>query len=173
MTEHEEILEAYKEYFEDLLTVTNKKTTLEENKDTVQKVEREFKDIIDRGKKQKPKKTNPEVVGTVVKELKRKKARDTYGWNNEMIMDGGLEMVESIRKMADVIQEKGETPNPWNYMTIKSTHKQGPKQDLGNKRGLFQTNVVSKTYEKIIDKDSELTFDRNQNGGQKLRGDCG
>ena len=30
--------------------------------------------------------------------------------------------------------------------------------------------MVGKTYEKIIDKDSELTFDRNQNGGQKLRG---
>ena len=79
-------------------------------------------------------------------------------------------MVESIRKMADVIQEKGKTPSPWNIMTVKSTHKQGPKKDLGNKRGLFQTNVVGKTYEKIVDKDSELTFDRNQNGGQKLRG---
>ena len=79
-------------------------------------------------------------------------------------------MAESIRKMADAIQIKCETPSPWNNMIIKSTHKKGPMEELSNKRGLFLTNVVSKVYEKILDKSSSVQFDKNQNGGQKMRG---
>ena len=110
------------------------------------------------------------MVVAVIKDLKRKKARDTYGWNNEMLMDGGDEMIESLRKMADAVQMNCVTPSPWNHMMIKSTHKKGPKEELSNKRGLFLTNIVSKAYEKIMDKNSSVKFEKSQNGGQKRRG---
>ena len=120
VTEQADILKEYEEYFQGLLTTTNKKTQLQENIDTVKKVEDKFKDILERGKKQRPRKTERNVVESVIKELKRKKARDTFGWSNEMIIDGGKEMAESIRKMADVVKMKGETPDPWNETKIQT-----------------------------------------------------
>ena len=105
----------------------------------------------------------------MIKELKAGKARDDRDWNNEMIMDGGEEMVESIIKMADVVKEKLEVPNQWQTMDIKSVHKKGKLADLKNKRGLFLTNIVSKVFEKIQSNESETTYDELQNGGTKNR----
>ena len=170
VTENNEILTAYKDYFEELLSITNRKTNLEENKEIVEKVEKEFNEIIEKGKMQEPIKTSREVVAAVMKDLKRKKARDTFGWNNEMLLDGGNEMIESLRKMADAVQMTCSTPSPWNQMMIKSTHKKGPKEELSNKRGLFLTNIVSKAYEKIMDKNNNVKFHKSQNGGKKQRG---
>ena len=129
VTENNEILTAYKDYFEELLSITNRKTNLEENKEIVEKVEKEFNEIIEKGKMQEPMKTSREVVAAVMKDLKRKKARDTFGWNNEMLLDGGNEMIESLRKMADAVQMTCSTPSPWNQMMIKSTHKKGLKKN--------------------------------------------
>ena len=80
VTDNKKILEAYKDYFEDLLTTTNRKTILEENKEIVGKVEGKFNEIIERGRIQEPINTSRDVVVAVIKDLKRKKARDTYGW---------------------------------------------------------------------------------------------
>ena len=119
---------------------------------------------------QEPKKTEKNVVEAVIKSLKRKKARDSNGWNNEMVMDGGTEMEKSIRKMADAVKQKQEVPRQWQQMMIKSTHKKGPIEELTNKRGLFLTNVLSKTFEKITDKENPVKFDKSQSGGTKKRG---
>ena len=61
-----------------------------------------------------------------------------------MIKDGGEEMVLSLQKLADVVKVKSEIPSQRKSMVIKSAHKQGPKADLNNKRGLFLTNIISK-----------------------------
>ena len=55
-------------------------------------------------------------------------------------------------------------------MIIKSTHKKAEKEILTNKRGLFLTNVVSKSFEKVVDTSNEVKFDILQNGGTKHRG---
>ena len=52
VNEREEILDAYKEYFEDLLTITSKKTRLAENQETVAKVEKKFGEILEKGRTQ-------------------------------------------------------------------------------------------------------------------------
>ena len=152
VTEREEILTCYEKYFEDLLTTTNKRTEEERESQIVKAVEEKFNKIMEEGRKQEPKKTDIETVTRVVKGLKRKKARDNDGWNNEVMIDGGDEMVDSLIKMTDMVQEKAEIPKSWKEMTIKSTHKKGEKESLTNKRGLFLTNVVSKAFETIIDK---------------------
>ena len=74
VTDNKKILEAYKDYFEDLLTTTNRKTILEENKEIVGKVEGKFNEIIERGRIQEPINTSRDVVVAVIKDLKRKKA---------------------------------------------------------------------------------------------------
>ena len=170
VTTSEEIKEAYADYFEDLLTKTNKRTEMVENVNTVKRVNGKFDEIMEKASKQEPKVIDDEIMEEVVNGLKKKKAKDNDGWKNEMIKDGGKEMVASLTKMTNVVMEKYEIPEPWMHMMIKSTHKKGEKEDLNNKRGLFLTNVISKVFEKVIDKISPVKFDRNQNGGQKKRG---
>ena len=94
LTENQEILQRYREYYEELLTTTNRKTELPENQAVVQKVEEKFRKIMEEAMKQEPKKTERETVEKIVKELKRGKARDCQNWNNEMIIDGGEEMLQ-------------------------------------------------------------------------------
>ena len=80
-------------------------------------------------------------------------------------------MDKSMVKMINIILEEDETPNQWNKMKIKSTHKGGPKELLTNKRGLFLTNVVSKFFEKVLeDQIGTVKFDEHQFGGTKRRG---
>ena len=43
-------------------------------------------------------------------------------------------------------------------------------EELPNKRGLFLTNIVSKAYENITDRSSDVKFDKSQNGGTKGKG---
>ena len=123
LTENQEILKRYGEYYEELLTTTNRKTELPEHQDVVQKIEEKFRKIMEQGMKQEPKKTQIEMVQQIVKELKRGKARDCQDWNNEMIIDGGEEMLRSITKMADLVKTNMEIPSRWNNMLIKSIHK--------------------------------------------------
>ena len=170
LTENEDIIKRYGEYFKDLLTNTNNKTRLPENKDVVENVERKFKKIWEEGMKQQPKETEMELVKRTVNKLKRGKARDDMDWNNEMVKGGGEEMLLSLKKMADIVKQKLQIPSPWQSMIIKSTHKQGTKADLNNKRGLFLTNIISKIFETIQDQETEVLYDILQNGGTRGRG---
>ena len=170
LTNHKEIVDRYGEYFEDLLTTTNKKTELPENQKIVQEVEKKFQKMMEEASKQPAVETEEALVERVIKDIKMGKARDSQDWNNEMMKDGGPEMIKSIKKMADKVKQKHEIPKQWNTMMIRSVDKKGKKEDLKNKRGLFLTNVVSKVFEKIQDRESEVTYDPFQNGGQKGRG---
>ena len=51
LTETEQIINRYGEYYEDLLTTTNKRTKLPENKQVVTQVEEKFTDIVERRSK--------------------------------------------------------------------------------------------------------------------------
>ena len=170
LTENNEIINRYGEYYEELLTTTNKKTKLPENQETVRKVEEKFEKMMAEARKQPAKKTEEGLVEKVVKGIKTGKARDSKDWNNEMIKDGGPEMKLSIQKMADTVKERYEVPNQWNSMMVRSIDKKGRREDMQNKRGLFLTNIVSKVFEKIQDQESEIEYDPFQNGGQRGRG---
>ena len=170
VTSNQEILKAYEEYYRDLLTKTNERTKLEENKVTVNKVEEKFTEIMQKAMEQDPLEISEEVVEKIVSGLKKRKAHDMEGWNNEMIINGGKEMITSLAKMVNTVMGKYEVPMPWLYMMIKSIHKKGENAYLTNKRGLFLTNVVSKLFEKTVQEMSTANFDNHQNGGKKMRG---
>ena len=55
--------------------------------------------MMDEAMKQKPVKTEEALVTKIIKDMKRGKARDSQDWNNEMMKDGGVEMVKSIEKI--------------------------------------------------------------------------
>ena len=170
VTTNEEILKAYEEHYEDLLTKTNKRAKMDENEDVVKEVNKKFDRIMKTAYEQEPITITEEMMEEIVNGLKKKKARDNEGWNNEMLIDGGKEMVVSLTKMVNEVIKKYEIPIPWLHMTIKSIHKNGEKVDLDNKRGLFLTNVISKVFESAVDGIGTVCFDRHQNGGQKRRG---
>ena len=82
--------------------------------------------------------------------MKSKKAADEEKLTNEMILEGGEEMVNSITYMFREISVTQQIPNQWKTMRIKSIHKKGSKLLMDNKRGLFLTNILSKLYEKVL-----------------------
>ena len=72
------------------------------------------------------------IIKGIIDGLKKRKARDNEEWNNEMLIDGGDEMVLSLVKMFNAVMKEYVVPEPWENMTVKSTHKNGEKVDLTN-----------------------------------------
>ena len=54
-------------------------------------------------------------------------------WTNEMILERGDEMVNSITYMFREISVTQQIPNQWKTMRIKSIHKKGSKLLMDNK----------------------------------------
>ena len=121
--------------------------------------------------KQQPMQIEQKTVVRVIKKLKRKKAGDDEGWTNEMIKEGGKEMIKSITHMFNRISREEILPKQWTQMKIKSIHKKGSKVKMENRRGLFLTNVLSKVYERVIDDMTGTTIRINEHqcGGKKGR----
>ena len=122
---------------------------------------------------QPPRKTTVEQVEEVVKKLDPKKARDVTSWKNNIILEGGSEMMNSLHKIVNNVDQQKNVPEEWQEMEIKSIHKKGVKSEMKNKRGLFLTNNVSKVYERVMKNRNDENF-RNgitkwQTGGVKYR----
>merc|ERR1712096_578625 len=104
---------------------------------------------------------------------KKKKCRDPYGWNNELIIEGGEEMDRSLLYLVNRMERERFTPKQWREVTIKAIAKPGSILEMDNKRGLFLTEVVSKLYEKVLKNRSNQKINDYvsdyQNGGVKGR----
>ena len=94
--------------------------------------------------------TTREEVCDAVSELKRKKCKDKTGWNNEMVLDTGDDMIEGLLAMINKMEEERISPKQWSEMKIKAIGKPGSVLEMDNKRGLFITDILSKIYEKVI-----------------------
>ena len=72
--------------------------------------------------------------------------------------------------MFNRINDENRIPEKWKQMKMKSIHKKGSNLLMGNKRGLFITNVISKVYEKILKKRNSINgISWFQCGGQQNR----
>ncbi|MCH2406114.1 MAG: hypothetical protein MK200_07980 [Nitrosopumilus sp.] len=168
---HEEIKEVYAKFYEMLLNHTNNSLEQKKEEDHVKKVSGKFEEIMEKGKEQKEKQVDSETIMTTIKKLKRKKAKDRHDWCNEMILEGGVEIVESLKKMVNGILKEEEIPTEWQKMMIVSINKKGGKETMDNKRGIFLTNIVSKFFEKVLEElTGEIKYDKFQHGGCKGRG---
>ena len=58
-------------------------------------------------------------------------------------------MEKSLSKLFNRIEEERQILKQWDQILIRSLHKKGPKEDLGNQRGIFLTNTISKIYERV------------------------
>ena len=87
----------------------------------------------------------------VVNDLQNSKAPDKSGMRNEFIKYGGKDLRQSLLILLNEIMEKGDIPNKWKSMRIKSLYKKkGDRREMENQRGIFLTNIVSKVFERII-----------------------
>ena len=131
-------------------------------------------ELVERGmeilaKKEKPQETSKEDVQSVVQKLNVKKARDIGTWSNLDIKEGGYEMIESLQKIFNKMDNELDVADEWELMEIKPIHKSGNRKQMPNKRGLFLTNNVSKVYEKVVKARNNEPFHDNitewQTGG--------
>ena len=162
----QEVLKVYEEFYEDLFKKPVREEKLREQKMA------EFKDIISRGEKQEALIVQKNEVEQACKQLKKKKAQDTEGWKNELMIYGGEEMIRSLTLMSNKILREREIPEEWSRVIIKSLYKnKGSRLDMVNRRGLFLTNLVSKLFEKVLYCKSEnrIQMPQCQNGGRKRR----
>ncbi len=164
VTEHGEIRKVYQDFYVELLNNKDQ----HENSMNNGNVSKTFQEIMDRAAEQPPLVVSKATVAATLKKMKRRKAMDDKGWNNELMKDGGDEMEKSIELMINAVLSEEVIPDEWNSMLIKSTHKKGEKSLMKNKRGLFLTNVVSKAFEKAVEIEmGPLRYDRFQSGGTK------
>ena len=80
---------------------------------------------------QEPLEITKDLVEIAIKKLKRKKAADEEKLTNEMILEGGDEMVNSITYMFREISVTQQIPNQWKTMRNKSIHKKRIKATNG------------------------------------------
>ena len=146
--EIEGILERHREYYKELLETKEAITMKEKNQEEF--IERYTSSVLRIRKGKEKVRTTREEIQRSISELKLKKCHDAGGWRYEIISLGGEEMIKSLEMIFNEIEEIKCIPNQWNEMIIKSIHKQGKIQDMTNKRGIFLTNVVGKTYEKVL-----------------------
>ena len=136
-------------------------------------VEMVWKSMEAIAEKQPPRVTTREEVAEIVKKLDPKKAKDAANWKNNLIKEGGEEMITSLTKITNMVDSQRVIPNEWQKMEIKTTHKAGAKYNMSNKRGLFLTNNISKIYERVIKERNQDSFTESitvwQTGGVRQR----
>ena len=135
-----------------------KKGTTKEEKEVEEIVEIQWEAMKAIADSQEPRITTIKEVESVIKNLNPKKAKDASSWKNNIIIEGGDEMMKSITKICNQIDSQKQIPNEWERMEILATHKKGDKELMKNKRGLFLTNNVSKVYERIVKERNDEQF---------------
>ena len=144
----EEIKKIHEDWFKDLLTTKKGETEMEKQAEEIAEITwRSMKAIANN---KLPRITSYEEVEKVVKELNPRKAQDQCRWKNNMMKEGGEEMIKSLVKISNQVDKQKTIPLEWQRMAIKTVHKKGDSQLMSNKRGLFFTNNVSKVYERIV-----------------------
>ncbi len=166
-----EIKNVYSEWYKELLKTRKGETEIEkEAEETINIIWNSMKTIAEG---QPARRTSMDEVKAIINKLDTKKAKDSSNWKNTIMKEGGEEMIASIRKIVERVDEQMIVPDEWQEMDIKAIHKKGDKTLMSNKRGLFLTNNVSKVYERIVkERNSEkyrATISEWANGGLKNR----
>ncbi len=166
-----EIKQVYSEWFQELLKTRNGETAIEKETEEIIQLIWDSMETIAEG--QPARKTSAAEVEEIINKLDPKKAKDTCSWKNTIMKEGGEEMIKSIQKIVEKVDEQRVIPDEWQEMHIKATHKKGDKTLMSNKRGLFLTNNVSKVYERIVKERNAESYRAGvsewANGGLKIR----
>ena len=171
LEEKEEIKSRYIEHFCEILKPTEARDA--EEKTQEENINAIFENIVKIAHQHKKAVTTKEEVEQAVKELKKNKCRDEYGWKNELLIEGNQEMILSLTLLFKKMEEVILSPKQWRQVLIQTIPKKGSCLEMNNKRGLFITEIVSKVYEKVL-KNRNSVYLRDyvspfQTGGTKSR----
>ena len=119
LEEPEDIKTRYLEHFGDLLKQPEPNNEEERRQEEI--VECTFKKVLAEAEEEATIFTTLEEVQDAMKFLKKKKSKDGSGWNNEVIMNGGEEMVKSLHKIFNKMEKERVVPEQWNQVIIKAT----------------------------------------------------
>ena len=142
-----EIQAAYKEHFQSLLQIREARTT--EERDAELSVATRFQEIVAMEEQSDRLTIGTDIVKKAIRKTKSNRAPDRSKWKAEWIKKGGEEMEKSLSKLFNRIEEERQVPRQWDQILIRSLHEKGPKEDPGNKQGIFLTNTISKIYERV------------------------
>ena len=115
ITEKEGIKKVYKDIYRKLFE--NPKEIEDEERVKIQ-----MEEIERKAKEQSPMEITSSTIKAVIKKLKKKKAGDLEGWTNEMIIEGGDEMIKSLEILFKMIHQTTKIPTQWEEMKINLTH---------------------------------------------------
>ncbi len=114
-----DILKVNSEWFQDLLTT--KAGITEEEREVEELVEIQWKAMKAIAYSQEPRITTTEEVKAVVKNLSTKKERDASSWKNDIIKEGGEEMITSLKRYAIKSMHSNRFPKngkEWRYWLL-------------------------------------------------------
>ena len=126
----------------------------------------------EKGEQQEPIQVTKQEIKRVVRKLKNRKAGDMEGWSNELLKEGGDDMIEALREIFNTILRTQNIPHQWEKVQVKSIYKnKGKRTMMKNRRGIFLTSIIGKVFEKVLlgKTINSIEIDRHQNGGLKER----
>ena len=166
-----EIQDRYIEHFKDILQPV--KSVLEEERAQEEIVQIAFERIIHLAEQLPTTLTSEVEIENAIKELKKNKCKDSEGWVNEIVLNGGKQMSKSLHYLFNRLEAERYAPKEWKEVMIKTISKPGSVFDMNNKRGIFITEVISKIYERVLKNRNSKNIDKYisqfQTGGTKGR----
>ena len=169
--EAEAIKDRYLEHFTSILKPPAAENEEESSQEKI--IDIAFQNISLSLQKQEVTKTTASELDEAINELKKNKCKDEEGWCNEIIINGGDEVKQSLLKLFNRMESEKTLPKQWNDVMIKTIPKTGTVLDMNNKRGIFITNIISKIYEKILKNRNSAAINKYtseyQTGGIKGR----
>ena len=132
--------------------------------------ETEIKLCRTRLEKCKENKTEPwkiENLQKVLKQLKKDKSRDAFGYANELftLSVAGDDLQMAVLMLLNEVKAKQQFPKAFEQCNITSLHKKGSKKDLENYRGIFRVTVLRSILDRLMYNDAYETINENLTDG--------
>ena len=164
----EKIKEIFRQFYQKLLKDRESSNGIEQEVQNLK--EKCIETMVKKARSIEIKEITDEEYDKMKKRLKKKKAPDEDGWRYEWITHAGQDLEVSIKLMLNESRKEKVQPEQWKYMRIKPITKLALKRmDLNYKRGLFLTNILSKSMERIMLNRSKEKVNKSmqpfQNGG--------
>ena len=144
----EEIIEAYRDEFDQRLSSVEIKPSLQNYKRRTEDVFQEIMKTVSSNRQ--PDFTSTELAN-VLKHLKEGKSSGPDQRPAEIYIHGGKSFHTLLLIVINRLKNSQMTPRQWEMMTITTLYKgKGSKKDLVNQRGIFLTQVICKIWERLI-----------------------
>ena len=146
--EDEEIVEAYRDEFDNRLTSVQIKAPLQNFK---QRTEELCEQIVRVASTKKQPDFTRDELDVVVNKMQQGKAHGPDRKPAEIYKHGGDSFRDLSLKVLNCIKNSHKTPEQWEMMRITPLYKgKGSRKHLVNQRGIFLTQVFCKIWERLI-----------------------